>query len=244
MAIEERALSHQHDLRAYRIRRLLRDYDALRSPVRRNVRGWLGGRHLPEPEFEAIYNFAWQSLVARLERGEAIHEPAAWLTRAAYFGVSGYFRSARVSREVPSDETALLQRAPDDVVEQVEHREQIWPVLEAIRSNLSQMEASVLYLRIIEGCPCTEIAARLGSSRKRIDNLLYGQSGREGLTQRFARLVALIAKGRWCDEQASLLTAHALGWFPPGSPKDLQACAHLRRCPNCRDAHGQQRRAA
>lgn len=237
-------MSHQDDLRAYRIRRALRQYDALRTPVRRNVWGWLGGRHLPEPEFEEIYNSAWHSLVSRLRRGEVIHEPAAWLTRAAYFGTSDYLRSTRVSREVLSDETTFPERAANDVAEQVEQREQVLPILEAIRSNYSQLEANVLYLHVIEGCSCEEIAARLGCSRKRVDKLLYGHKGKEGLKQRFSRSVALIAEGRWCDEQASLLTAHALGWFPPGSPKDMQARAHLRRCPTCRDAHREHRDAA
>jgi hypothetical protein len=106
--------------------------------------------------------------------------------------------------------------------------------LEAIRHPGNDCDARILAYLWLAQMSRREIAARMGLPLKRLDYILDGDQGGGGLRAEATRLLELIATGNWCEAQKSLIAAHTLKWFAPGSPKDKAARAHLQACPACR----------
>jgi DNA-directed RNA polymerase specialized sigma24 family protein len=225
---------------------LQRHHASLRASVIGGAAGDLGRARalLHANDFDQAYDDAWLALIAAVERGRALAEfsdrdcpPAllrAWLATATYRRAIDIIRAShpeRFTRLENADDYADGQPA---LATRVDERETTQLLFEALRHRFSERDAQILVLTELLDVPRRDVAERFGLSLKRLHKLLDPHKGKAGLRAEMRRCVDLISDGRWCSEQASLLAAFRLGWFAPGSPKDLAARAHLKHCAACR----------
>lgn len=197
--------------------------------VRRKLRRTMW--HLPEPELEHGYNLAWCALMNALIAGKQPDSVQAWLNVVTYRRVLQYLTRPHVSRDVRLSEADSMPATSEDLCDIASDREHLRTLFEAIRDRCSDRDARILGYLLLAGLPRRDIAARMGLPLKRLSKILDGENGIRAEATRF---LTLIATGGWCDAQKSLIAAHTLGWFVPGSPKDMAARAHLRTCRACR----------
>lgn len=219
-------------------------YDALRVGVIATAE-WLlrrKGCELAHLDIDQAYNEAWIALTEAVEDGKA---PAAfvasdappkqlrsWLVTVTFRRAIDFIRASHPERYVELAKADAHAGQP--LTARVESRETLEQVLEVLTHRFSGRDARILVLLRFLGVPRREVAERFGLSPKRLNKVLDGNKGKAGLLEQMDVYVTLISTGQWCDEQASLLAAFRLGWFAPGSPKDLAARAHLKRCSRCR----------
>ena len=210
------------------------------------------GAAAPDQELDAGYNAAWNSLIALRASGQTVESEVGWLITTTFRRVIDWLRlehyDLREQDGVESDGIAELLAADEGSLEQyVDQQRQLRSLLEAFRHEFNPRETLILFYAYVLELPRKEIARRLDMPLKRLNKLLDGYEMRDGhgagsgeavrahgLKEALARHIDVIAAGDWCEKHGSLIRAHALGWFEPGSAKYSAATEHLRSCPACR----------
>jgi DNA-directed RNA polymerase specialized sigma24 family protein len=235
----------------------VRSPDAATALLQRNYRGlrasvigraaWQLGRSralLHANDFDQAYDDAWLALFRAVRRGRAPAEfndrdcPAALLRE--WLATVTYRRAVDIIRATHPERFTSLEHAHDyadgqpALTARIDERETTQLLFEALRHRFSERDAKILVLTELFDVPRRDVAERLSLSLKRLHKLLDPHKGKAGLRAEMRRCVDLISDGRWCSDQASLLTAFRLGWFAAGSRKDLAARAHLKNCAACR----------
>lgn len=226
-------------LHRYRAERLLRrGFPELRSKVIAVVRSQLGakGVSLDHAELEACYSQAWQGLYSRTLAGEQVESPSAWLVTVTFRRAIDEARSnARVADRAEMAAAVTRSLADRDVAAELDDRDRLRQVFEALRLRLSKRECEAASLCYLQGLSRSEAAARMGISESRMRKLMEGQgAGERGLAGKLGDLLATIGAGGWCEQQSSLIRAYAFGLLDPDGERHMLAIAHTRDCPACR----------
>jgi DNA-directed RNA polymerase specialized sigma24 family protein len=228
--------------------------EAHRSYVMNGVREKLRklGAEAPHQELDAGYNAAWNSLIALRASGESVESEVGWLIITTFRRVIDWLRlehwDLRERDGVDSDGIAELLAEDEGSLEKyVDQQRQLRSLLEAFRHEFNPRETLILFYAYVLDLPRKEIASRLDMPLKRLNKLLDGYEVRDGhgagsgeavrangLKEALAQHIDVIASGDWCKKHGSLIRAHALGWFEPGSAKYTAATEHLRSCSACR----------
>jgi DNA-directed RNA polymerase specialized sigma24 family protein len=221
-------------LRRYRAERLLRaEFDALKvgvlGAVKRRLRA--SGHSLDDADLEACYSQAWQGLYSATLRGDAIQNPAGWLTTVT-------FRRAIDEQRSRGEATLLTDQAPAparDFAAELDDRAKLAQLIEGLRAHLSERERQAAMLCYLQGLSREQAAIRMGIGPRRMQRLMEGRgSGNPGVAAKVGALIESIARGRFCEEHASLMRAFAFGVLDPEGERHQVALAHRRSCPACR----------
>ncbi len=229
------------------------NYERHRAAVLSGVREKLRrvGADAPHHELDAGYNLAWNSLISLRASGTVVESEIGWLITTTYRRVIDWLRLEhhewREKDDVESDEIAELLAADEGSLERhVDQQRQLRSLLEAFRHRFTPRETLILFYAYVLDMPRAEIARKLDIPLKRLHKLLDGYDVRKGragsaeavrahgLKDELAKYIDVIASGDWCSTHGSLIRAHALGWFEPGSAKHTAATTHLKGCPACR----------
>ncbi|HEX3692033.1 MAG TPA: sigma-70 family RNA polymerase sigma factor [Solirubrobacteraceae bacterium] len=232
-------LSARGALRRHRAERLLRDGFAQRrgkvlAVVRSRLRA--SGVRLDPADLEGCYSQAWHGLYERTLAGETIEDPAAWLVLATFRRAIDEARS-RASATAKAAAVATVAGGADerDLAAQLDDRERLRELFEALRSRLGERECEAASLCYLHGLTRDQAAARMNISQARMRKLMEGRgAGEPGVAAKVGELVATIRAGGWCDQQSSLLRAYAFGILDSDGERHALAVAHTRECPSCR----------
>jgi DNA-directed RNA polymerase specialized sigma24 family protein len=231
--------THQSALARYRAERLLRNgFPQLRAKVLAVVRSRLRaqGVALDPGDLDGCYAQAWHGLYARTLAGERVQNPAAWLVVATTRRAIDEAR-ASASAAAKADAVAAIDagRAERDLAGELDDRDRLRELFEALRSRLSARECEAASLCYLHGLTRAQAAARMGLSEARMRKLMEGRgAGEPGVAAKVGDLVATIRAGGWCEQQSSLLRAYAFGMLDPDGERHALAVAHTRECPACR----------
>jgi RNA polymerase sigma factor (sigma-70 family) len=209
------------------------DGDAHRTEVLRNLRA----RFRPPPSeatLDDAYQEAWVALLQFRRAGQEPHNVGGWLFRVAERHVIGEFRRACRRSTTPLDDVDAVSSC--DLVEDVHERWNRRLTVDCLRRHFDPVEQQVLLLTYGVGWSRARVAEELGVSPKRLKKLLDGHDKRDGLRNRAEPHLRALVDGRLCETYESLIAAWQLGWFSPGTRRDIDARAHLRACPSCRMA--------
>jgi RNA polymerase sigma factor (sigma-70 family) len=229
-------------LSRYRAERLLRkDFAGLRAKVLGIVRGQLRakGVALDPADLEASYAQAWHGLYATVLEGEQVENPSAWLVLVTFRRAIDEHRAAGRPRVLGLEEIGSYPSssgaARTDLASELDDRERLREVFEALRSRLSARECEAASLCYLQGLSRAEAAERMGVSEARMRKLMEGAGvGRPGVAGKVGELLETIKAGGWCEQQSSLMRAYAFGILEPGGERHALAVAHCRECPACR----------
>jgi DNA-directed RNA polymerase specialized sigma24 family protein len=223
-------------LRRYRAERLLRrDFDGLRATVLGGVRKRLVARGVAAEalDLDACYAQAWHGLYATVLAGDEVHSPAGWLVVVTFRRAIEDARSAALARRVELHDADASAPEPD-LAERLDDMARLRHVFEGLRGRLSGRECQAASLCYLQGLSRSEAAARMGISERRMRKLMEGGSDRPGVAAKVGDLLAVVGRGRWCEEQASLMRGLAFGLLDPEGERHGLAVAHQRQCPACR----------
>lgn len=210
--------------------------DAVLSSVRRRLRA--AGVFVSEPDIEAAYSSSFLELLKHRDEPDHYDDGVrGWLTKGTYWRCLDEAKKARGRIELVDRE----DHGREDLVGRVAMLDAVRATVEVIRHRFSDRDAKIVALVLTEH-KRAEIAEILDLPIKRVGKLLDGHKGRPGLMARLGEYLEVIARGEWCEYNASLIRAHALGLLAEGSPKVDQAEAHLRDCPACRNYSREYRR--
>jgi DNA-directed RNA polymerase specialized sigma24 family protein len=240
-----------NEIRAHRA--AAENYERHRAAVMHGVREKLRkvGADAPHQEIDAGYNLAWNSLIALRASGATVESEVGWLVTTTFRRVIDWLRlehyDLRERDGVESDEIAELLAADEGSLEHhVDQQRRLRSLLEAFRHRFTGRETLILFYAYVLDMPRPEIAEALDIPLKRLHKLLDGYEVRQGragsaeavrahgLKDKLAKYIDVIASGDWCETHESLIRAHALGWFEPGSAKHTAATTHLKNCAACR----------
>jgi RNA polymerase sigma factor (sigma-70 family) len=229
-------------LSRYRAERLLRkDFAGLRAKVLGIVRGQLRakGVALDPADLEACYAQAWHGLYATVLEGEQVESPSAWLVLVTFRRAIDEHRAAGRAGVLGLEEIGSYPSssgaARTDLASELDDRERLREVFEALRSRLSARECEAASLCYLQGLSRAEAAERMGVSEARMRKLMEGGGvGRPGVAGKVGELLETIKAGGWCEQQSSLMRAYAFGILEPGGERHALAMAHCRECPACR----------
>jgi DNA-directed RNA polymerase specialized sigma24 family protein len=223
-------------LRRYRAERLLRrDFDGLRATVLGGVRKRLAARGVAAEalDLDACYAQAWHGLYATVLAGDEVHSPAGWLVVATFRRAIEDARSAAFARRLELHDADASAPEPD-LAARLDDMARLRHVFEALRGRLSGRECQAASLCYLQGLSRSEAAARMGISERRMRKLMEGGGDRPGVAAKVGELLAVVGRGRWCEEQASLMRGLAFGLLDPDGERHGLAVAHQRQCPACR----------
>ena len=215
--------------------------DAHRRDVIRNLRA----RFRPPPSeatLDDAYQEAWVALLQFRRAGQEPDNVGGWLFRVAERHVIGEFRRACRGSITPLDDLDAVSSC--DLVEDVHERWNRRLTKDCLERHLDPVERQVLILTYGAGWSRARVAEELGMSPKRLQKLLDGRDERCGLRNRMEPHLRALIDGRLCETYESLIAASQLGWFSPGTRRDMDARAHLRACPRCRVASARVREAS
>lgn len=229
-------------LSRYRAERLLRkDFAGLRTKVLAIVRGQLRakGIALDQADLESCYATAWHGLYATVLEGEQVENPSAWLVLVTFRRAIDEHRAAGRAGVVGLGEIGSYPSRFDatrtDLASELDDRERLRHVFEALRSRLSARECEAASLCYLQGLSRAEAAERMGVSEARMRKLMEGAGvGRPGVAGKVGELLETIEAGAWCEQQSSLMRAYAFGILDPEGERHALAVAHCRECPACR----------
>lgn len=221
-------------LRRYRAERMLsRDFVGLRGRVLAAVRSRLRARgmSLPESDLEACYAQAWHGLYRAALEGEEILNPCAWLVLVT-------FRRAveeHLARLRHDARLAPAREGGQDLDAQLDDRLQLRRLMEGLRGRLDARERQAATLCYLQGLSRAQAARQMGISERRMRKLMEGRGrGSAGVSAKVGALVTQIGEGSFCEGQASLMRAFALGLLDPRGERYQLALAHSGDCPACR----------
>ncbi len=221
-------------LRRYRAERLLRrDFDGLRGRVLAAVRARLRSRgmDLSDADLEGCYSQAWHGLYAASLEGEEILNPCAWLVLVTFRRAVEEHRSRRrhEARLSPGGGEG------EELAARLDDRDRLRQLMQGLRARLDERERTAATLCYLQGLSRDQAAAQMGVSPGRMRKLMEGRGrGTVGVSAKVGALVAEISRGSFCESQASLMRALALGVLEPGGERHRLAIAHSNQCPACR----------
>jgi DNA-directed RNA polymerase specialized sigma24 family protein len=221
-------------LRRYRAERLLRrDFDGLRGRVLAAVRARLRSRgmDISEADLEGCYSQAWHGLYAASLEGEEILNPCAWLVLVTFRRAVEEHRSRRrhEARLAPGGGEG------EELAARLDDRDRLRQLMQGLRARLDERERTAATLCYLQGLSREQAAAQMGVSPGRMRKLMEGRGrGSVGVSAKVGALVAEISQGSFCESQASLMRALALGVLEPGGERHGLALAHSNQCPACR----------
>jgi RNA polymerase sigma factor (sigma-70 family) len=235
-------------LRRYRAERLLREeFRSLRASVIASVRCKLHGcgAELADDDLDACYSQAWQGLYLVTLAGEEVLNPGAWLALATFRRAIDEHRAARRRHAAapPQRPLADLQSSAEgpagrdevDPAGELDRRQKLGQLFEALRLRLSPRERRAFALCYLQGLSRAEAAATMGLSERRMRKLMDGRgAGDAGTNAKVSALVSTIRAERWCEEQGSLMRGLAYGVLDPHGERHRLAVMHTRSCPACR----------
>lgn len=239
-------------LRRYRADRLLREeFDRLKRTVIDTVRARLraSGVRLDSSDLEACYAQAWHGLYAAVVDGQEVANLTGWLAlvtfRRAIDEARARGREGRVSALVEVtdgsaecgdlDAAAVARAAQErDLAAELDDRAKLRQLFEGLRGRLSEREREAAALCYLQGLSRVEAAAHMGVSTARMQKLMEGGAGRQGVAGKMGALVETIRRGEWCDEQGSLMRGFAYGILDPQGERYRQAMLHRSECSACR----------
>lgn len=207
------------------------DGDAHRTGVIRNLRA----RFRPPPSeatLDDAYQEAWVALLQFRRAGQEPDNVGGWLFRVAERHVIGEFRRACRWSITSLDERDAFSTC--DLVEDVHERWNRRLTTDCLHRHFDSLERQVLMLTYGAGWSRARVAEALEISPKRLKKLLDGRDQKGGLRTRAEPHLRALVDGRLCETYESLIAAWQLGWFSPGTQRDIDARAHLRACPSCR----------
>ena len=240
-------------LRRYRAERLLREeFRSLRAGVIASARASLRtcGARLDDGDLEACYAQAWQGLYASTLEGRRILNPAGWLTVVTFRRAIDEHRArTRAGLRDPGDGLARdggeelkgagqadsLGTPPYDIAQELDERNKLRDLFEALRLRLSAREQQAATLCYLQGLSRAQAARTMGVSEARLRKLMEGRGpGRPGVAAKMAALLETVRRGEWCEEQGSLMRGLAYGMLDPCGERHRLALGHVRACPACR----------
>jgi RNA polymerase sigma factor (sigma-70 family) len=223
-------------LRRYRAERLLREqFGALRAQVLASARRRLraSGVDLAQADLEACYAMAWQGLYGAVLGGQEIASPLGWLVLVTYRrAIEEHRSSSRAERSLPDGAEQADER---DLAEQLDDNRTLRQLFAGLRTRLDAREREAAMLCYLQGMSRPQAAATMGLSRPAMSKLMDGRGrGRPGVARKVGKLVRSIDAGSFCEEQASLMRAHAYGVLDPRGERHRLAVLHREECPACR----------
>jgi DNA-directed RNA polymerase specialized sigma24 family protein len=184
-------------------------------------------------DLDACYAQAWQGLYANVLAGESVDSPAGWLVVVTFRRAIEDARSLAPARCQPLADTQA--GAPEaDVASRLDDLARLRHVFEALRGRLDRRECEAASLCYLQGLSRAEAAQRMGISERRMRKLMDGSRDRLGVAAKVGGLLDVVDRGRWCEEQGSLMRGLAFGLLDPGGERHRLAVAHQRQCPACR----------
>ena len=221
-------------MRRFRAERLLRrEFHERRATVLARVHERLAARdlHLDACDLQSCYAQAWHGLYATVLAGGEVANPTGWLVTVTFR------RGLEECRGADARDVAALDddpRAEEDPDRRLDDLARLRELFEGMRTRLSARECEAATLCYLQGLSRDEAADRMGVSSRRMDKLMDGVRGAPGVSAKLGELLALVRGGRWCEEQASLMRALALGLLDPAGERYRVAVVHQRECPACR----------
>lgn len=184
-------MSGMQDVHRYRAEQLARThYTKLQAPVAHFVRRRLGraAENLPDQELEASYNMAWDALMRQVTQDKAPDGIDGWLRVVTYRQALRYLRRRRFDCELPLGEHDDFETAGDPC-ELANGREIVRQFLTQIEGRFGERGARIVAHLWLGGFTRAAAADRVGVSKKCLERMLYGTTGRAGLKQELARLL-------------------------------------------------------
>jgi RNA polymerase sigma factor (sigma-70 family) len=228
----------------YRADRLMRkDFQGLQPRVLAAVGARLRavGASLDRADLDACYSAAWHGLYAALADGAQIDDVTAWLVLVTFRRAVDECRALARQRAVGEAQATLAlatgSSAParsGEIADELDRRDRLRQLIEGFASRLSPRERRAATLCYLHGLPRAQAARRMGISQARMRKLMDGSPGRAGVAAKVSDLLQSVGASEWCEQQGSLIRAHALGILDPEGERQELAREHLRHCPACR----------
>jgi DNA-directed RNA polymerase specialized sigma24 family protein len=216
-----------------RFKRVIADcYESLKPEVFATVRGKLAvdSLHPDLADLDAAYNAAWHALYEQSCRHEEeISNLGGWLATITYRRAIDDVRSARMKYRAPapSGESIGELGYEHDLDGEIADRQRYHQWLLSVRLRLNAREQQAVSLCDLHEYSRRDASEIMGIDIKRLDKIMVAARKKLG------GLVEAIKSGDWCEEQRSLIKAHALGLHEEGGERHALAVAHLAECQAC-----------
>jgi DNA-directed RNA polymerase specialized sigma24 family protein len=205
------------------------NYEALKEPVLKSVRGKLfgGGPRLNETDLDEAYLLGWHALTEYIVQGNKVENLTGFLVNATYLRARDIARQLHEDRYVDADlETHGVE---DDLAERVDDGIKLDRLMDRLKDRLSDQERQAVTLCVLHGFKRPEAAKVLEVSEIRIQKVM------DTAMKKIAGVVAGIdTRGCGGDEWARLLRAYALGLLKESDRDYKRAVAHIDDCDTCR----------
>jgi DNA-directed RNA polymerase specialized sigma24 family protein len=222
----------------YRAERLLRkDFHGLKPGVLAAVGARLRatGAGIDPVDLDACYSAAWHALYAALADGVQIGDPAAWLTLVTFRRAIDEWRASTRQRALGEAHASVLAAGhAGDIAEELDDRDRLRQLMEGFVVRMSPRERRAATLCYLHGLPRVQAARCMGVSEARMRKLMDGTDRRPGVAAKVGELLRSVGASEWCEQQSSLMRAHALGILDADGERQALAREHLRHCPGCR----------
>ncbi|MGH2905672.1 MAG: RNA polymerase sigma factor [Solirubrobacterales bacterium] len=206
-----------------------REYELLKEDVLKAVGGKLAASKIQfsELDMDGFYNQAWHSVYIKLADGEVIENRQGMLVAIAYRRALDEFRALHPDRRADAEALDTIG-SPADVDALLDDRAQLQQFMTGMRARLSERELQAAGLCYVYGYTRPEAAEVVGVRPKRMEKIM------DSVSKKINPLVGEIRAGEWCESQASLINAYALGLLDEGSERYEIAVEHLKECSACR----------
>lgn len=204
------------------------NYEALKDPVLKSVRGKLfgGGPRLNETDLDEAYLLGWHALTEYIVQGNKVANLTGFLVNATYLRARDIARRLHEDRYVEADLEA--HGVEDDLAERVDDGIKLDRLIERLKDRLSDQERQAVTLCVLHGFKRPEAAKVLEVSEIRIQKVM------DTAMKKIAGVVAGIdTRGCGGDEWARLLRAYALGLLRESDRDYERAIAHINECETC-----------
>ena len=208
------------------------NYESLKPEVLATVRWKLSARHChPDPtDLEAAYNIAWHALFEQLQGDlDAVTNLPGWLATITYRRAIDDIRRAKPGSSIDGDDADVTRLVcEDDTDAQIANRQKIHQWWMSVRLRLNERERQAVGLCLLHEYSRREASEIMGVDIKRLDKIMVSANKKLG------GQTEAIKRDGWCEDQRSLIKAHAFGLHEEGGERHALAVQHLAECSACR----------